>query len=102
MQGHAASTRDAGIRRLNRLTALAVSLAAAAGGVFAGIAASSTHPRRAVGRTAQGVSPQQASSATAVPGPAATVAVNGGASSPASASAPSVSGAAPVVVSGGS
>jgi hypothetical protein len=42
----ARAARDDGLRRLRRLTGAAVATALGLSGIFAGIAASSTHPRR--------------------------------------------------------
>jgi hypothetical protein len=47
----AARTRDAGLARLRRLTGAAIGTAVALSAVFAGVAASSTHPHKGV-RTA--------------------------------------------------
>jgi len=44
----ARTARDDGLRRLRRLTGAAIAAAVGLSGVFAGIAATSTHPRRAV------------------------------------------------------
>jgi hypothetical protein len=98
----ARAARDDGLRRLRRLTGAAVAIAVGLSGVFAGMAASSTHPRRAMrvprtGRTSAPSAPAlpparapglEAPSQTATPTPPAV--------SPALASSP------PVAVSGGS
>jgi hypothetical protein len=46
--------RDAGLARLRRLTGAAIVVALALAAVFAGVAASSTHPRKLLRRTAGG------------------------------------------------
>src|SRR5438105_3558381 len=108
----AALVRDAALRRLRRLTGGMIAAAAALSAVFAGVAASSTHPRKVVRSTrrvfrsatmpalppapsapAQAVSPSSDEGSPSSPQPAAPAPP---AQAPAPASAP------PVVVSGGS
>ena len=105
LPGEAAKRRDAGLRRLRRLTRGAVVLGAAGVGILASVAAGSSTGHRAA-RVPPAPARATAPVATQVPAPAATVPVEE-AAAPATppsqpASPPTVASAPPVVVSGGS
>lgn len=99
----AALARDAALRRLRRLTGALIAGAVALSGVFAGVAASSTHPRKVVRRprrearavtTTPPLPPEPSAPASAAPAQSAAPAP------PAQAPVPTPE--PPVVVSGGS
>jgi hypothetical protein len=92
----AALARDAALRRLRRLTGAMIALAVALSGVFAGVAATSTHARKVVRR------PRRIVRSAATPAlPPASRAPQAAAPAP-PAQAPVQAAAPPVVVSGGS
>jgi hypothetical protein len=98
----AAHVRDVALRRLRRFTGGLIAAAVALTGAFAGVAASSTHPRKAVART-----PRETRRVTRVTTPplppAPAVPEQAAAASPTPpAQAPVATQAPPVVVSGGS
>jgi hypothetical protein len=97
--------RDRGLARLRRLTGAAVAAAVGLSAIFAGAAASSTHPRKPV-RTTRVRSTRHVISTPALP-PAQAPSLSGDEAapspSPAPPSSPPVSTASPpVAVSGGS
>lgn len=97
--------RDTGLMRVRRLTGAAVAAAVGLSAIFAGAAASSTHPRKPV-RMTRVRSVRRVASTPALP-PAQAPSLSGGESSPSStpappASPPTASVSPPVVVSGGS
>ena len=100
----AASARDVGLRRLRRFTGGLVTAAVALTGVFAGVAASSTHPRKFVART-RGEA-RRVTRVTTPPLPPAPAAPEQAAAPPPApappAEAPVTTPAPPVAVSGGS
>jgi len=63
----ARTARDDGLRRLSRLTGAAIATAVGLSGVFAGMAASSTHPRRAMRVPRTGTVSTRTPSAPALP-----------------------------------
>ncbi|TMK68648.1 MAG: hypothetical protein E6G50_14925 [Actinobacteria bacterium] len=102
-QHQATRARDAGLARLQRLTGAAIAGAVVLSGVFAGIAASSTHPRKVMRRgrareAVQKAGPIPALPPTRAPSLAATPAPAPPPAPPAAAPTSSP----PVVVSGGS
>src|SRR5205807_5458936 len=108
----AALVRDAALRRLRRLTGGVIAAAVALSGVFAGIAASSTHAKKVVrspGRTLRSATTPALPPAPSAP--AQAVPPTSGEGSPSApqpatpappAQAPAPASAPPVVVSGGS
>lgn len=97
--------RDRGLVRLRRLTGAVVAAAVGLSAIFAGVAASSTHPRRPV-RTTRVRSARLVTSTPALP-PAQAPSLGGGEAAPSPSSAPPASPPAPtasppVAVSGGS
>jgi hypothetical protein len=108
----AVSARDAALVRMRRLTGGLIALAVALAGVFTGVAASSTHPRKLVRRVRHVVAPATTPALPSPPAapaeavPAAPSGDGSGTATPAAPSAPAqppVSVASPpVVVSGGS
>src|SRR5690242_17960826 len=102
----ARNARDTGLARLRRLTGGAVAAAVGLSAVFAGAAASSTHPRKPVRLTRTRSAPQLAST-PALP-PAQAPSSDEGAPTPHSsspappASPPAAAVSPPVAVSGGS
>ena len=105
----AVSARDAALLRMRRLNGVMIALAVALSGVFTGVAASSTHPRKVVRRvrrtvaqvTTPSLPPAPAAPAQAVP---ATPSDGGsGTATPSPPAQPPVAAPSPpVVVSGGS
>jgi hypothetical protein len=97
--------RDRGLARLRRLTGAAVAAAVGLSAIFAGAAASSTHPRKPV-RTTRVRSTRHVVATPALP-PAQAPSLGGDEASPSPAptppsSPPVPSASPPVVVSGGS
>jgi hypothetical protein len=97
--------RDRGLARLRRLTGAAVATAVGLSAIFAGAAASSTHPRKPV-RTTRVRFTRHVSSTPALP-PAQAPSLDGGEASPSpsptpAASPPAQTASPPVAVSGGS
>lgn len=96
--GRAALARDAALLRQRRLTGGVVVVALALSGMFAGVAASSTHAKKAVRRARR-----VARSSSTIPAlPAAPSAPAEAATPTPPAAAPSVASSPPVVSSGGS
>jgi hypothetical protein len=98
-------TRDTGLARLRRLTGAAVAAALGLSAIFAGAAASSTHPRKPV-RAVRVRAVRHSVSTPALP-PARAPALNGEDAAPSPSPAPPASPPAaavspPVAVSGGS
>ena len=91
--------RDAALRRLRRLTGGAIAVAVALSGVFAGVAASSTHTKKAVPEVQHEVRSVTRTTPPLPPEPSAPPS----SAAPQPAPAPLVPATAqPVVVSGGS
>lgn len=99
-----ALARDAGLTRLRRLTSGAVGAAILLSGVFAGLAASSTHPRKVVRLSrARHLVPADASAPALPPPSEPSAGVEAPPLAPPSAPpAPAPAESPPVVVSGGS
>jgi hypothetical protein len=98
--GRAALARDAALLRQRRLTGGVLVIALALSGMFAGVAASSTHAKKAV-RRARRVARASSSSSTIPALPAAPSAPAEAAPTP-PAAAPLAASSPPVVSSGGS
>ena len=100
----AAHARDVALRRLRRFTGGLIAAAVALTGAFAGVAASSTHPRKVVARTRRET--RRITRVTTPPLPPAPAAPEQAAALPMApsppAGAPVATAAPPVVVSGGS
>jgi hypothetical protein len=95
------TTRDVAKRRLRRTTQLSIAVTIVIGGIFASLAAGSTHFTKRVARQARRTTTKTVVQAPAPP----LVAVQSPASTPAptpSAAPPAATAQAPVVVSGGS
>ena len=97
--------RDRGLARLRRLTGAALAAAVGLSAIFAGAAATSTHPRRPV-RTTRARSTRHVSSAPALP-PAQAPSLSGEGAPPSPspttpAAPPAPTASPPVAVSGGS
>jgi len=90
--------RDAALARLRRLSGVAVGIAVLLSGVFAGVAASGTHPRKTVRRLPT-VRPR---SQTVPPLPPARPPSAGSLAPPPAPPEPAVPASPPVAVSGGS
>lgn len=100
-----ASTRDAATIRLRRVTRASIAGAAALGGVFAALAAGSTHPKKTGQPQVRSASTTAAAAAPApalIPAHAGAGSETGSASPSPSPAAPAPASTPPVVVSGGS
>ncbi|HEY8629469.1 MAG TPA: hypothetical protein VIL73_02845 [Gaiellaceae bacterium] len=98
--GSGAATRDAGVARIRNLTRGAVVCAALLSGAFAGLAAASTHVRKATPAGTQAARQTVTTVPPAVPAPAPSSAQVPVPAAPSQ--APSQSTAPPVASSGGS
>jgi len=104
-QQQATRARDAGLARLHRLTGAVLAGAVVLSGVFAGIAASSTHPRKVLRRVRSRPTVESSASIPALPAARAPSLTATPAPAPAPPAAPPTAAPAaspPVAVTGGS